>query len=337
MNKTDTERTTKADDVVADKQTINPTIEQDENTGERENDQTEPEESIETQKSDAPVGKTEYSHEARSEPLVDEKDELVKENAENSVTSSKSTTKTKLLGTGGQTTPHPFKPLNKEDFSKIDTEIKSNQIHTDTAPETNPASDIDNIHNSPSNISSNSNSNHEDKNKDSTSLGNNNDADEHKHKDSRSGLDSNTNDNDEEHKNKDSKSSLNINNNNNNGDNSNDQLDLITVKYTTIFLRLFAPESTTTATPNLGNVQQELSGQKQKPNDNGSQKSPLVDKPQTFDAERKANTTSTTSLTPSISTSSLSTQYTTTPIPQVPVIVNSTSPSPLQEVPSNSE
>ena len=335
MNKTDTEQTTKADDVVADKQTINPTIEQNENTGERENDPPEAEEPVETQKSDAPVGKTEYPYEARSEPLVDEKDELVKENAENSVTSSKSTTKTKLLGTGGQTTPQPFKPLNKEDFSKIDTEIKSNQVHTDTVPETNPTSDIDNIHNSPSNISSNSNSNHEDKNKDSRSLANN-DADEHK--DSRSGLDSNTNDNDEEHKNKDSKSSLNINNNNNNnGDNSNDKLDLITVKYSTTFLRLFAPESTTTATPNLGHVQKELSGQKQKPDDNGFQKSPLVDKPQTFDVERKANTTSTTSLTPSISTSSLSTQYTTTPIPQVPVIVNSTSPSPLQEVPSNSE
>ena len=110
-------------------------------------------------------------------------------------------------------------------------------------------------------------------------------------------------------------------------------LDLLTVKYTTIFLRLFAPESTTTAEPKLGYVQQEeLPEDEQRPDDNALQQNPVLLNPQTFDVGHKVNTTSSTSVTPSIPTKSLSTKYTTTTT--APVVFSSASPKPQLELDS---
>ena len=110
-------------------------------------------------------------------------------------------------------------------------------------------------------------------------------------------------------------------------------LDLLTVKYTTIFLRLFAPESTTTAEPKLGYVQQEeIPEDEQRPDDNALQQNPVLVNPQTFDVGHKVNTTSSTSVTPSIPTKSLSTKYTTTTT--APVVFSSAPPKPKLEVDS---
>ena len=110
-------------------------------------------------------------------------------------------------------------------------------------------------------------------------------------------------------------------------------LDLHTVKYTTIFLRLFAPESTTTAEPKVGYVQQESSENEERPDDNVQQSPVLDNNPQTFDMGRKVNTTSSASVTPSIPTTSLSTKYTTTTTAQV--LFSSTPPKPPLELGPN--
>ena len=110
-------------------------------------------------------------------------------------------------------------------------------------------------------------------------------------------------------------------------------LDLLTVKYNTIFLRLFAPESTTTAEPKLGYVQQEeIPEDEQRPDDNALQQNPVLVNPQTFDVGHKVNTTSSTSVTLSIPTKSLSTKYTTTTT--APVVFSSAPPKPKLEVDS---
>ena len=107
-------------------------------------------------------------------------------------------------------------------------------------------------------------------------------------------------------------------------------LDLLTVKYTTIFPRLFAPESTTTAEPKVGHVQQELP--RNRPDENSApQQNPAVsDNPRIFDVGRQVNTTSSTSVTPPIPTTSLSTKYTTTTT--APAVFSSVPPKPPLEL-----
>ena len=118
---------------------------------------------------------------------------------------------------------------------------------------------------------------------------------------------------------------------NNSSEQEISNLDLLTVKYTTIFLRLFAPESTTTAEPKVGHVQQELPGEKPRPDENNAQKQnpAVLDNPRPFDAGRQVNTTSSPSVTPPIPTTSLSTKYTTTTT--APAVFSSVPPkSPLE-------
>ena len=297
MNITNTELTTKAD-VVVDKKKSDPKEERGQDPVKKDQDPPEQEESAEILKFDDPLGDTGHSYEERSKPLVDERDRIVKEHVEHLVTTLKSTTTNiEVLVARAETTPHTLK--------EKDPSVNNPGNHIDTVTEINPAGNLDN-----SSDSNNDEINDKTNNQVQTNQGSNN------NKDNRSSTPTTTS----------------SNNNNNRRTNKFDQ---ITVKYTTIFLRLFAPESTTTAEPKLGHVQQELPGQKQESDEFTFQQGPLVDKPQIFDVEHKVNTTSSTSLTPSIPTSSLSTQYTTTSTPQVPVTLNSTVAASLKEVPTN--